>query len=332
MEYEQEYKVESQQDPNDETLKCLVKHLAANLTEKTEQDTKNELIKKLFEAGFSVNNPDGARIYDSQVLQQAMWGATTRIKPLDFTIHGRGRPEYEEKIVTVGISTVLQEGGYIRSFRDKGGVVQSLFAYGDGFKQIGTADEDDPFPVQFTPISNSNVFPEALATGIRAGDGRSCRKFAIIFSYDIDEVRSMYDDDSIMPGKIPRKTDMLSDTDRSHEQTTDAQRLTEVCHYYDYSKKGKEVYGVFAGGTAKKVKEEKGEKYPFRNKKGKPYIPVFQYICYPSLEGFWNHGIGDMVYKLAIIARRLINMGITHINNNILPIELVSMPHGTARS
>lgn len=334
MEYEQDNdsKGATENDFNDEVVKCIVNHLSLNLSEKSEQDSKNELIKKLFEAGFSVNNPDGARLYDTQVLQQAMWAAMTRIKPLDFTLHGRGRPEYVEKIVTAGVSTVLQEGGYVRSFRDKGGVVQSLFVYGDGFQQIGTSDDDDPFPVQFTPISNNNVFPDALSTAIRAGDGRSCRKLCVIISYDIDEVKSMFDDDSIMPGRLPKNMDQLSDTDRSYEQTSEAERLTEVGYWYDISKKDEECHAIIAGANCRKKKDLKGEKYPFKDKKKKGYIPVFQYLCYPSLEGFWNHGIGDMLYKLAILSQRLINMGAMHIFNNILPIGIVNMPQGSAAS
>jgi len=65
-------------------------------------------------------------------------------------------------------------------------------------------------------------------------------------------------------------------------------------------------------------------------KNGDPYIPLPQFICVPSSEGAYNYGIGHLLFKLAIVSSRLLNMELTHANNNTLPITLLNTPKGEA--
>ena len=89
------------------------------------RDSRNFLIQELFESGFQIKSPTSPQRINSKIIQQAFWRTANRMKPLDFEIFGSGRPEINRRIVTAGVSTVMEKGGYIRALRDKGGAFQN---------------------------------------------------------------------------------------------------------------------------------------------------------------------------------------------------------------
>jgi hypothetical protein len=90
------------------------------------------------------------------------------MKPHDFMIHGTGRKMHHEKIVTSGVSTVMDRGGYDSALRDKNGLHWNLLLVGDAFLQIGAnTNKKSLAPILFTPVSRSNVYMDSFATGIR---------------------------------------------------------------------------------------------------------------------------------------------------------------------
>ena len=266
------------------------------------------------------------------MLQQAIRRLVSRTKTLDFSIHGAGRPPEVEQIVTSGISTVLDKGGYAQAMGDKDGAFFKQYLYGDAFTHIGTNPDEKGFPIKFNSISNNNVYIDTFATSMRgAGDGKNVTKCVVIFSYSWAEALRLYPEIKRKkggPGKIPKEDGLFKDLERSFEQTLDNQNddVTEVAHYYDIANK---VYSVFVGNSTTLIKKLKGDSYPFM-KDGMPYIPVAQNICMPSAIGFYNHGVGDMLYDLAIVSRRLLNMELAHVEDNTYPITLVNVPQGEA--
>ncbi len=295
---------------------------------KVRRDSKNFLIQQLFEEGFQIRSPIAPQRITSKMIQQVFWRTANRMKPLDFEVFGSGRPEINRRIVTAGVSTVMDKGGYVRSLRDKGGAYQKALMWGDGFVHFGAnPDPDADFPIVYTPISNSNIYIDPYATAIRAGGlGRSARKVAIIFSMSwatacerepkIKKIASF--------GKIPRDTGLLKELERSYIQTFKEYDVIEICHYYDLDAK---VYVRFAGPTCAVLEELKGDKYPFMLGK-EPYIPILQYLCMPSTDGFYNHGLGDMFFDLAMLNSQLMNMGYNHAMDNIDPITLLGVSKG----
>lgn len=295
---------------------------------KEQRDSDNQAIMDLMERGFKVSNPSGTRQISSKTLQQALWRTIQRMKPLDFTIHGTSRPEFMEYFVTQGVATVLDRGGYVRSLRDKQGAFFNLLLLGDAFIQVGTNPEEYDMPIGFNTISNSNVYVDPFATVMRAeSSGKSVSKMVVVFSYSWSEAIKLYPKLKKVggAGRIPRDLTFNKETSRSQQQTTDIDvknDLVEIAHFYDIANKN---YTVFAGPSCSVLKEQKGDKYPFV-KEGKPYIPVVHMICQPSSEGFYNHGIGDMIFDLAVLSQRLLNMEIAHVNDNTYPIEIVNLP------
>jgi hypothetical protein len=310
-------------------VKSFLEVIADGFVDKNSQDSRNKQIQDLFESAFLISNPSGTRKLNAQRLYQAMWRTANRMKPLDFQLHGAGRPEWAEKIVTDGVATVMDGGGYDSALRDKGGAFFNLLMYGDSFIQVGAnPDPKSKIPIVFNPISNDKVYVDRYATGVRTkGWGRNATKMVVIFTYSWGDLIKQWPEAEKIAGigKIPRG-DAYNQLERTDIQDKLLEDEVEVAYAYDIINKN---FTVFAGQACTVLQEENGDDYPFV-KDGEPYIPISQFICMPASEGFYNHGIGSMVYKLATISRRLMNMELGHIEDNTYPIELVSVPQGEA--
>lgn len=296
-------------------------------TEKSYRDNKNIMISQMLEQGFSVQNPSGTRKMDALLLQQAIWRMANRMKPLDYQVHAPGKSEAHERVVTSAVGQVIEDGGYLACLRDKNGAYSNLLPYGDSFVMVGTSD-NKKLPIKFSVIPNSNVYVDPYATVMRSvGPGRSVGKMLIVQSMSYAQMLHDYPlakKKKCGPGKIPRDVSWMKETGRSFIQSTQLDKnYTEVAHLYDIENK---VYCTFIGAACTVYEKLEGDEYPFMLN-DEPYIPVLHYYFWPATEGFWNHGIGDMLYKLAVITRRLMNMAIGHVEDNTYPITLVNVPN-----
>jgi len=112
--------------------------------------------------------------------------------------------------------------------------------------------------------------------------------------------------------------------ERDFEQTNELHDMVEVAYFYDIENKN---YTIFAGTQATVLEEYSGDDYPFI-KDDEPYIPVSQFICQPSSEGFYNYGVGSMLFDLAVVQQQLMNLAIGHAEDNVYPITLINVPEG----
>lgn len=325
-------------DPKDgkdnKAVKTALKLIKQNYNYKSERDHKNEIVKDFIEEGFDLNEATGPRKINSKKLQQVYWKTASRMKPLDFVVHAAQRPEIVEKLVTDGVSTVLRKGGYIQALRDKGGAFQNMLAYGDAFVMFGTNEESKGFPMKFTPIANNNGYPDKRSTAMRSGS-KPAQKFAVITSHTWAEFIALYPNmkNKAGVGRIPRDYYLGKDLDQKflqQDSSTDEDDLVEVCFYYDLANMH---YIVFAGGACTVIEEKKGDNYPFvfENKDTKveePYIPILHFMCNESFEGFYNHGLFEMIYDLALSYQRLFNMAESHAEENTYPYTMLSLAQG----
>jgi hypothetical protein len=327
-----EINLKVQDDTQDDAVQSALKLLQDNYSDKSEQDERNSRIQELFEEGFDVKSAYGPKKISSKKLYQAIWRTANRMKPLDFSVHGSARPEELEKIVTDGVSTVMTRGGYGGALRNKNGIFHKLLMYGDGFMQIGTNPRKGTnTPIQFRPVSNGNVYVDPYATAIRTETGsQEASKVCVIFSYPWSSAVDLYPELEKIggPGKIPRSNTMEKDLERSYSQNTDmdSSDVTEIGYYYDIDNMN---YTVFAGSSCTILEQHEKDEYPFIKDK-QPYIPIVQFLCAPSTEGFYNHGIGAMLYDLALLSRRLLNLEAGHIEDNVYPDTLLYVPEGEA--
>jgi len=317
---------------NNKAVKTYLEVIANNSSEKNKQIAKNKAIQDLLESAFEVSNPSGTQKIPSQKLYQALWRIQNRMKPLDFMIHGTGQPQYKEKIVSDGVGTVMDRGGYDSALRDKGGAFFSLLAYGDAMIMVGANEDKKSYaPVLFTPVSIDNVYVDTFATGIRnRGQAGSAYRAIAIFSYSWNMACKQFSKLKKIGGigKIPREAEGWDkELERSYEQEFSMEDEVEIAFAWDISKKN---FTIFAGSACTVLEEYNGDDFPFMKKDGTAYIPLLHLLCVPSSQGFYNHGIGDMLYKLAIVSGRMLNMEVGHAEDNVYPITLVSTPQAEA--
>jgi len=322
---------------DNKVVKSALKLISQNFTYKTEKDAKNEKLIDLVEKGFDLNEGDTLEKLTAKKLQQVYWKTASRMKPLDVVVHGSQRPEWVEKIVTDGVNTVLDLSGFVQALRDKGGAFQNLLVGGDGFVLFGTREKGKGFPFKFLPIPSNNLYFDKNATTMRNGS-KPAKKVALIISYSWAEFIQEYPDmeETAGLGKIPRDNPR-KDVDQKELQQNSVEDVVEVCHYYDLSNL---AYVSFAG-SACTVIEEKGtegkEEYSWIikdkfSKVQKPYIPILQLMCVESFKGFYNHGILEMIYDIALEYKKLLNMGLNHSEDNTYPYTALNIPAGQADS
>jgi len=282
---------------------------------KNDRDLKNELITVLFDEGFEVRDPKGTKKVGSKVLQQALWRSMARIKFLDFQVHGTGRSGSAERLTAEGIRSVADRGNLIQCFRDKGGVFQKAFLFSDGFLMLGKGSNEES-PVYYKALDNENVYMDNHARGIRGT--RPAYKVVVIEEFAKDEAWGLFPEleENNIFGRIPGG---FGDDDTGIGQDD----TLEMAYGYNIVTK---KFVQFAGSQCHVMEKLAGEKeYPFIKRK-KPYVPVFQFMCQPGIEGPYNHGIGDMLYELAILTRKLLNMEVGHLEENVYPITFISAP------
>ena len=317
-----------QNDRTDECVFAFLQLIEKNYEEKVNHDGLMLQVQDFLENGFNIKTPTGTIKITGKLLYQALWRMIARMKPLDFTLFAVGRSEAHRKLSTAGVSTCLDVGGFLTQFRGKMGLSFNMLLYGDAFLQVYETEDTDN-PIEYSIIPATNVYTDVTAVGVYGnGKGRDATKLLTITPMTWGEFCAEYPDfkDKVARGKIPRES-ALKDQNLTWVQDTEKDEdLVEVACGYDMVNK---YYTKFAGASCTKLEEMSGDDYPFMDGK-KPYIPVLQFFAAPSSEGLYNHGIGGMLYDLAVEYQRLMNMAIAHIEYNVNPIDIISTAHGQA--
>lgn len=292
---------------------CLMED---GFNEKVERDEKNELIKLLFQEGFECRSPKGDKKIGSKLIQQCMWRVMSKVKFLDFQIHSSRRSEEIERITTDGFRTIVDRGGLDTAFRDKGGVFFNSFLYGDGFVQMGKGGNAKA-PIEFRVLENNSVYADNFANGIRGT--RPAQKLGVVYSFDKEEAWNIWPEleENRVFGRLPGSYELERSSDFRQYQD-----VLEVGWFYNLTT---ETQTQIAGSQLFKLDQFSGKEYPWR-KNGEAFIPVYQFMCQPAVDQFYNYGIGDMIYDLAVISRRLFNLQIGHVEDNVYPLTLINAP------
>lgn len=319
---------------DNKAVKTCLQLIQDNQSAKSQEDAKNRMIRDLIEKGFEVREPDGPRRINVKKLYQAWWKTMQRVKLLDFTLHASQREDHWEKITTDGVSTVLRKSGYVSMFVDKGGLFQNGFGYGKGFGLFGTQEEG--FPMKFIPLANDNVYVDARATAMRSGS-KPVKKACVISSMSWAEFAGKYPEwaEITEPGAIPREVSS-QELDQDYNQTNEEKHFVELARYYDIANKH---FVEFAGRECTVNPDPNGEMsdeaYPFTFKNRETneeenYIPVIHFSCLPSFQGFYDHGIFDSIYDLALLYQRIMNMQANYTIEGVDPINWLTVPAGQA--
>lgn len=323
-------------DKDDPYVKKALRLLSSNYSEKNARDEKNERMKGFCEDTMSAKPISPRKKIRSKKPWQVWWKTAADLKLLDFQFHGVQRPEWEETLVTEGIGSVMKKAGWHTAFTQKGGTLSSMVHYGDGFKLI-SASNDSNYPVKFIPIDNTNLYVPTDSTGMRTGT-RPARRAAVVFSGTWGEFQDMFPQakkKKVGVGEIPRDMNFLNSVDTlsaSYVRGDDEEEdRIEWCYYFDLDEK---IFCVFAGAACTKIELKKGDNYPFyfKDAEGRKvyYIPISHYMCIPALEGFYNHGLIELIYDLAQNDEALFNDVSAYINEIAWPQEFINLPQKRA--
>ncbi|HPQ09884.1 MAG TPA: hypothetical protein PLQ98_00990 [Bacillota bacterium] len=300
---------------------------------KQRQDSENQSILALFAEGFETVTPTGPRKISSLMLQQIMWKIMNKLKPLDFEMHGNGKPEWLEQLMTWGLATMADKSEFLRNLGVKQGVDWTTVLLGDSFTMFGS-QENEEIPIINSMIPNSNLYVDQYATLMRTTKGRSATQALAIFSMDPSQGWRMFPSlkrDKVK-GQIPREINRIAniETGRDFYQTYRIQsNILEIGYYFDIQDPKRPVMGIIAGDSCKVVGKFEKDQYPFMMD-NQPYIPISQKMCMPSAEGFYNYGVGNLLFKLANVSRGLQNMALGHTEDSTYPLTLVNVPQGKA--
>ncbi len=333
------------QAQNSKGVPLARKVMQLSYTDKYTQDSTNESINAVYRGASTVLQPKSPNYIGPKKLYQSIWKTANRTKPLDFEMHGTAVnddqtiDETTEQIVTEGFATVLKRGNYDATFRDKGGMGYNLLMYGDAFRMIGKRGEKG-FPVEFINITNNNLYVSVQSTGFRRGN-KPVTEAVAVFSGTKDEFLALFPSmkrfsDQIY-GTIPREQIEIKDLDQTTTQVFNGgsgeNNIVEWAYYFNRIKK---IYTLFVGGNCLVVEEKTGDKYPyvFTDAEGREqtYIPISHYICVPSAEGFYNIGLGALLYDLAIADAETLNDMIGSIKENTYPLTFANVPEALVES
>ncbi len=326
-EYKSFYSLNPENGWNDKDVKLALRFLDDTSLIHNQKETEWRLIQNLFKQTFYVSNPTGTKKITSKLLYQCLSKIIAKQKFLDFQIRGYNTREDVEKTVTDGVGTVLDNGRFAQCFRNKNGVFWKSDLFGDAFIQMGTVLNDSNSLIQYRVCSLSDSYVDNNANGIRdVTSGNSSTEFLNIYRYSEDSFFANYPGlkGKVGCGEIPRTLAEWKQIEKTTNQQLQKQNTNiEVAHYYNLTHK---IYLIFAGARCTPIYQFKGGNYPFIKKNKIPFLPIYHFFFEPSSEGFYNHGIGHILYDLAIVLGRMDNMAINHAEDNIYPINFLSVP------
>ena len=302
-------------------------------TQKAERDTKNLAIRDMIEAGFGTVTSSNPRQVHSKLLIQVRSQLATMMKFLDFRIESQGRSIGKIATVTEGVSTICDTGGLDEVMRDEGGVFEHLIDYGNGFFTVNLNDDEKEktkVPIVFSSYTNSNVIIDNNATRMRGRSGKGAVKAMVYSEFIIEEAKRIFGEDVIgeASGKIPRNNTSLDALDKKDSQNNnDEEKKIEIGYFWHI---GLKKYLVFAGSEMVEIENKSGDDYPYMID-GVPYIPLFNFVCITSSNGFYSHGASEYAYELGAVNQKLLNLGINHAYKGANPLPIINVPQGKSK-
>lgn len=304
--------------------------IQTNNTPKTANDTKVRLKRKLYDLAFLGSNNKYPRFLEHKLVYQAVWQTIQRMRPLDYALHGTGRKDWQEALVSAGVQTVMERGGLYELWRGKNGIAYSMCVDGDAILWLQNPKKNNKsVPITYNLASITNLYTDCQALAFRGvGEGRNATKAALIFSYSWSTFCRLFPEwkDKVAQGKIPREV-ITSEIGRTQINQLDIEQDdVEVCYYYDVDNL---VYSCFAGASCTLLEELTGDKYPFKLH-GQAIIPIVQFTGIVSGEGFYNFGLPDLLFDLSEVGTKIKNLATGHVWENTWPLVNLSIPQGQA--
>lgn len=313
------------QDKHCKDMLEVIKSNSQSHSNHTREITDLKNLKKLT---WEVADPKGVRRLESGLPHQVVDKVRQGMVQPSVTYSYDGVDPLVCDVVRDGIKTIQEDGGYFSVLVDKPNIFNESLSYGDSLIRIGWDEETSLITFDNVPIDS--IYIDSNATVMHSANSvRSVTRMVVIYAYDYDQATSLYPNVNFGLGKIPRDSDTIKDfLETTAQDWENKKQEVEFAHYFNIGG-DKPVYAIYAGESLTKVATYEGADYPFIKKKtGKPFIPVNQFRCFDSEEGFWNKGLLHPFYKYAIVRRELLNKAINQSLNAMSDTKVLNTAKG----
>lgn len=287
-------------------------------------------IQELLDETFDVQAPTWTKKIWAYLLWQAINTVKAKMKPLDAQLRADWIDEEMRNIVSQWVAWVMKNWGYDKMLRDNFSGFDSQLTYWDFIWMVWT---DNKWLPEFRKGSLQNIYFNPQATNLRSKDWTQATRCVIVYEYNWDEAIKIWPEleTKWMIGKLPSTVDQEQYDDlqqKEDEQREYARkRLVEVWFYYDITSEAR--YTIFAWPTAAILEDKEWEEYPFYLGEWEMrdnYIPLLQWICFPTKEWIFNAWIWHIVYRLATLYREMWNKAANHMLDNMDPLRIINLP------
>jgi hypothetical protein len=300
---------------------------------------KVDRIAKLYEDSYALDPNTQHEKLPAFILFQTVFSFISRMKPIDVMVKRDGVDEEHRRIVSEGIGAVIKKSGFVNMLRDDFGGFYQQLTYGDFFAMVGSDELGLP---EFRACNLVGIYTDPNTVTLRnKSSGGQATRVVVVFEYDWDEAISLFPEieTKATKGDLPSTQayeQYYSMDNKKWEQEAQAkERRIQVGFYYDIGKIP--YFGIIAGASGAIIQEVKGEDYPFyfgdkdaEMDEREFYIPLLQWMLFPTIKGLFNAGFGHVCYRLSTLYRQLGNKAIIQVLDNIDPVRILNLPQQQA--
>jgi len=315
---------------DNEYVKAALKVIENNFSDRNKHKQDIKRIQDLVKASYLVAEPVGLDRIASGLLVQVVDNVSRKLQIPSATYYLQAdkaeASSHIGRLLQDGVESVMEMGGLEACLTEKPAGFEQALYYGDCLIRIGT-DFSSKAPIKFDLVNLDQVYVDSNATVMVSRTGtRQVTRIVVIYTYDYDQAKSLYPKAKFGVGRIPQSDADVKELGKTHEQETENDReRVEIAHYFDIGG-SKPVHIVFAGGYCSILEKHIGSDYPFVDKKDeKAYIPIDNFKCQDSIEGFWNVGLGHLFYRYAFVKKQLLNKAIAQSMNSMNDTQVISV-------
>jgi len=221
--------------------------------------------------------------------------STRKKKELEEQLANSLYNDYIHKISRVFIDDILNDAGFSEAFTDKYGIRKERAVKGDSYAYVS----NDSGKLRIETLKLDNLKVRKSATSFQQVL-KEHKELVLVFDVDdYDDFIERFPDNekakNLEWGMLPQysgRTDMRM-TRSNQEGARKGQYAAYLCW-----KKGKERVIYYGGLKAEIFKDYEGKEYPFRDNDDEATCPLFHYYFQTTNEGFYNNGLGDILYQV----------------------------------
>jgi len=279
---------------------------------------------------FRTAAPDWNNQLPPYLLFQVVFNLVTQMKPLDIMLTTQNVSEERKRIVSQWLWYIAEKAWYDDLFNENYNWFWQQLSQWDFFAMVGKQQNWLP---EFKPCDITGVYFDANATNLRGFWSNKLTRATIVFKmwYDqaIAQMPWIKDKATIWSLPSTQEFDQYQDlNDMEWEQDWLAQdREIEIGYYFDISEKPR--FTIFAWRTAAIGVDLKWDEYPhylWEWDTRENYIPLLQWLCFPTREWVLNAWFWHIIYPIAMKWQELTNKAINHVQDNMDPMRIVNVP------